>query len=387
MNRLRRIGSLDDLQEEARRILPHSIFAYASFAAESGQSAQRNLDSFRQWSFETRVLKDVSGRALDVDLFGHRYGMPFGIAPMGAVCLAHRQGDLALARAAAHAKIPFILSGASTVRMEDIVRANPAAWFQAYLPPARDRIIALVDRVAAAGFNTLVVTVDVPVPSNRQQLDRTGFSTPLRPSWKLLADGLLHPRWLAGVAAKTILRDGVPYLENMAAVRGPPILHAKAIRSHNRDTLTWEDVRAIRDHWKGALVIKGILSTEDARIAAQIGADGLVVSNHGGRQLDAAIAPLDALPNIGSVAPGLTILLDGGVRRGTDVLKAMALGARAVLAGRPFFYALAISGEAAALRVTEIMRDELRTDLALLGCKDFSELASRICGACARNRT
>jgi L-lactate dehydrogenase (cytochrome) len=387
MNRLSRIGSLDELQEDARRILPHSIFAYASFAAETGQSAQRNQDSFRQWSFETRVLKDVSGRALDVELFGHRYAMPFGIAPMGAVCLAHRQGDLALAQAATHANVPFVLSGASTVRMEEIVRANPAAWFQAYLPPARDRIIALVDRVAAAGFQTLVVTVDVPVPSNRQQLDRAGFSTPLRPSWKLLMDGLLHPRWLAGVAAQTILRDGVPYLENMAAVRGPPILHGKAIRSHNRDTLTWEDVRFIRDRWKGALVIKGILSADDARTAGQIGADGLVVSNHGGRQLDAAMSPLDALPDIVTAAPGLTILLDGGVRRGTDVLKAMALGVHAVLAGRPFFYALAIAGEAAALRVTEIMRDELRTDLALLGCTDFSELPSRLRSTSARNRT
>ncbi len=297
---------------------------------------------------------------------------------MGAVCLSHRQGDRALARAAASANVPFVLSGASTIPLEQIIQDNPAAWFQAYLPAGRERIIALVDRVAAAGYETLVVTVDVPVASNRQQLERAGYSTPLRPSLKLLMDGLLHPRWLSFVAAATLLQDGMPHLENMGAMRGPPMLNGKALRSHTRDSVTWDDLDAIRERWKGNLVVKGVLSAEDAKLAAQIGVDGLVVSNHGGRQLDGAMASLRALPAIVAATPGLTILLDGGVRRGTDVLKAMALGAHGVLAGRPFFYALALGGESAALRVADIMLAELRTDLALLGCVDFSALDSRL---------
>jgi L-lactate dehydrogenase (cytochrome) len=378
MRRLRHIGSLEDLAAPARRRLPHCIFSYVMFGVETGQSLRANREAFLDRSFTPRVLRDVSKRQTATVLFGRTYSVPFGVAPMGAVCLAHPLGDIALARAAARANAPFILSGASTVPLERIARENPAAWFQAYLPVGQEKIAALVDRVAAAGFQTLVVTADVPVPSNREQLERAGYTVPLRPTVKLALDGLCHPRWLFGTALRTLVRHGMPYLENMTARRGPAMLHSKALRSHTRDALSWEDMKRIRARWNGKLVIKGILSVDDALTARSVGVDGILVSNHGGRQLDGAVSPLRVLPDIVTAVPGMTILYDGGIRRGTDVLKAMALGAHGVFLGRPFMYAVAIAGEEGVLRAIEILREEVDRDLALLGCVDFSDLSSRV---------
>ncbi|HVR54344.1 MAG TPA: alpha-hydroxy acid oxidase, partial [Pseudorhodoferax sp.] len=232
-----------------------------------------------------------------------------------------------------------------------------------------------LERARAAGVRVLVVTVDVQIAAMRENELRNGFSIPLRPNARLVWGVLKRPHWLALTFARTLLRQGVPHFENFTATRGGPILQA-APGDHRagRAAFTWEHIRWIRERWPGALVLKGLLRASDAAMAQRLGVDGVVVSNHGGRQLDGTVASLDALPAMAAAAPGLTLLLDGGVRRGTDVLKALALGARAVLVGRPAMYGLAAAGQAGAAQALALLRREIDVDLALLGCTDVAAL-------------
>jgi L-lactate dehydrogenase (cytochrome) len=242
----------------------------------------------------------------------------------------------------------------------------------------RAAIDALIDRVAAAGYRHLVVTADVPVGGNRENLVRAGYTSPLRPTLKLALDAATHPRWLFGTALRTLRHHGMPYYENSTAERGMAVFSNAAVRAHLRDQLSWRDLERIRDRWQGKLIIKGILSPSDAETARQIGCDGVIVSNHGGRQLDGAAAPLRALPRIADVAQGMTVMMDSGIRRGTDVIKAMALGADFVFAGRPFLYAAAIGQEAGVRRAIDLLRSEIHRNLAFLGSNSLSELNGRV---------
>ena len=297
--RLRRVLSLDDFEAAARRHLPAPIFAYVSGGCETNRSLDANRGAFADHDWVTQVFTDTAARTLATPLLGHRYAAPFGIAPMGISALSAYRGDLIQARAAAAANIPAIMSGTSLIRMEEVCAANPATWFQAYVPGEPDRILALLDRVERAGFGTLVVTADVPVSGNRENNIRAGFSTPLRPSLRLAWDGITHPRWLFGTALRTLARHGMPQFANSQATRGAPILSSNVMRDFGaRDHLGWEHLDLMRRRWKGRLVVKGILHADDARKARDRGADGIIVSNHGGRQLDGAIAPLRALPAI-----------------------------------------------------------------------------------------
>ena len=376
---LKAILSLDDFEAAARRRLPKSIFGFISGGVETGWSTCENRRAFERVAFVPRVLVDVSGRSIRQTLFGASYSVPIGISPMGGCGFAGYHADFGLARAAAAEEVPFILSSASMIRMEDIAAVNPAAWFQAYLPPDRSAMTRFVDRIAAARFGVLVATVDVPVSGNRENNIRNGYSSPLRPSWKIAMDGLRHPRWLIGTVARTVMADGIPRLENIGAERGVAVFSSSAERSMTRDSVSWADVKWLRQHWKGRLVLKGILSVQDARLAAEHGVDGIIVSNHGGRQLDGALSPLEALPSIAeAVGMQLAIIYDSGIRRGSDLLKAMALGANFVIAGRPFLYAVAIAGEAGVRHAINILQEEVTRNLALLGCDDLSELSSRV---------
>jgi L-lactate dehydrogenase (cytochrome) len=322
-----------------------------------------------------RVLRNVSQRSQEVSLLGRSYAAPFGIAPMGMLALTTYRGDIVLARAAHVANIPTVISGASLARMEEIVQAAPATWFQAYLPGEPPRITALLERVAAVGIATLMLTVDTPVAGNRENNVRAGFSTPLRPNLRLALDGLARPGWLAKTVLPTLLRHGMPHFENSFAERGAPILSSTVLRDFaKRDHFDWSHVAAIRRTWKGPLVIKGILNPADALLARQHGADALIISNHGGRQLDAAIAPLRILPEVVDRAGDLPVLLDGGIRRGTDVLKALALGARFVFLGRPFNFAAAVAGEPGVAHAIKLLRDEIDRNMALLGTSRCSEV-------------
>lgn len=366
--------SLEDFEAQARRRLPRMLYGFISGGAETGASLRANRARFDDYALVSRVLVDTGSRSTATMLFGRRYAAPFGIAPLGAAALCAYRGDIALAQGAAAAGIPMILSATSLIRLEQVQRAG-AEWYQAYLPGDSARIEALVARVAEAGFQTLVLTADVPVPANRENNVRNGFSLPVVPGPRLCWQALTHPHWLFGTALRTVLRHGMPHFENMDAGRGPPILSRNLVRElGRRDGLTWEHLRQIRRQWSGKLIVKGILSAADAQLAADCGADGIIVSNHGGRQLDGAASALQVLPAIAAHKRGMTVMLDGGIRRGTDVLKALALGADFVFIGRPFLYAAALGGAAAVTAAAALLAEEIHRDMALLGITQLSQL-------------
>jgi len=373
--RLRRVLSLEDFERAGRRFLPRPIAGFISGAAETDSSLHANREAFADLAFIPRVLVNTAGRNQATTLFGRYCAAPFGLAPMGASALAAFDGDVVLARAAAAAGIPAILSASSLIPLERVAQQAPGTWYQAYLPGEPDRIERLVDRVARAGFETFVLTADVPVPANRENNVRNGFALPLKPSLRLAWDGITHPAWLLGTAARTLMRHGLPHFENMDAHRGPPILSAGSVRQlGTRDEFSWEHLALIRRRWQGNLVVKGILAREDARIARDCGADGIIVSNHGGRQLDGAVAPLRVLADIVAEAGEMAVMLDSGVRRGTDVLKALALGAHFVFVGRPFLCAAAIAGEAGVRHGIDLLSEEIDRNMALLGITDLSQV-------------
>jgi len=376
--RLRKILSIEDFEHAARGHLPRPLFGYIAGAAEDNTSLRANRAAFQEYAFRTQVMVDVSRRQQQANVFGVTYQSPFGIAPVGISAISSYRGDVVMATAAESEGVPAIMSGTSLIRMEEVVGAAPSTWFQAYLPGDPARIDPLIERIDAAGFKTLVVTVDIPVWANRENNVRTGFSMPMRPSLRLAWDGLLRPRWLLGTFLRTFVQHGMPHFENSFATRGAPMLSNSAIRdTTGRDHLNWSHLQAIRRRWPGRLVIKGILSEDDARRAVAIGADGIVVSNHGGRQLDGAAAPLLMLPRIvDQVGHQTVVMMDSGVRRGADVLKAIALGARMVFLGRPFMYAAAVGGEAGVRHAISLLRDEVDRDMAMLGSRSLSEISA-----------
>jgi L-lactate dehydrogenase (cytochrome) len=372
---LRRYLSLDDFEAAARRRLPKFLYGYIAGAVETDAALADNRRAFAEYGFVPRVLNDVSGRNQTTTLFGKSYAAPFGIPPMGSAALCAYRGDLVLTRAAAAMNVPMILSASSLITLEDVHRENPAAWYQAYLAGDASRIEPLVDRVAAAGYDTFVVTADVPVSSNRENNIRNGFQVPLAITPRLAWDIASHPHWLFGIWARTLANYGMPHFENMDAARGPPVLAKNLMRNiGKRDQLAWKHVELIRKRWNGKLVVKGLIAPDDARIARESGVDGVIVSNHGGRQLDCTVSSLRTLPEIAREAGGMTVMLDGGIRRGTDVLKALALGAHFVFVGRPLLYAAIVGGEPGVQRALGLLRDEVDRDMALLGIRSIGEI-------------
>ena len=375
MSRIDNALCLDDFELLARRFLPRPVFEYIHGGVETNASVTDNRLAFDQYGFIPRSLVDVSRIATQVKILDQDFQSPVGIAPMGLSALSAYRGDLVLAESANQAGIPMIMSGSSLIRMEEVARQSKNAWFQAYLPGKSEQIEQLIDRVAAAGFRTLVITVDTPIAANRENNIRAGFSTPLRPSLRLFLDGVTHPRWTFGTFIRTCLKHGMPHFENNYASRGAPILSKNVLRDYSdRGHLCWDHFHALRKQWQGNLVVKGILHRDDAQKAFQSGADGIIVSNHGGRQLDGSISPLRVLPEIVDIAGDKPVMLDSGVRRGTDVLKALALGARCVFVGRPFGYAAAVGGGKGVDRAIELITAEVRRDLGLLGVKALADL-------------
>lgn len=374
--RLARLLSLNDFEHAARAHLPSPIFAYISGGCENDRSFQANYSAFEDYDWLPRTLVDTSARTLETSFLGKTWSSPVGIAPMGISALSAYRGDLIQTQAAAAANIPAIMSGSSLIPMEEISQANPDAWFQAYLKDSDATMMALVERAAKAGFGTLVITTDVPVMGNREGNIRARFNTPLRPSLRLAWDGITHPRWLFGTALRTLRHHGIPHFENGGTTRGVPVVSPDVVNAFGqRDHLEWRQVELIRRYWPGHLIIKGILHPDDALRARDHGADAIVVSNHGGRQLDGAIAPLRVLPEIVSaVGADYPVMIDSGFRRGNDVLIAIALGAKAVFVGRPFNYAGAIGGSAGIHRALEILTSEMLRNMALLGVSKLSML-------------
>ncbi|MGH6760953.1 MAG: alpha-hydroxy acid oxidase [Phyllobacterium sp.] len=378
--RIRGILSLDDFESRARRHLPKPLFGYIAGASETNASLKQNTEAFRQYGFRPRVLTDVSTRTTETSLFGIRYCAPFGIAPMGISALMAYHGDIVLATAAAAGGIPMIMSGSSLIRLEEVAAVAPQSWFQAYLPGEPDRIDALVDRVAAAGYRTLVLTVDTAALANRENNVRTGFSTPLRPSVRLAWQGITHPAWSVGTFARTLFCHGIPHFENSYATRGAPIIASNVMRDFGkRDHLNWSHFARIRERWSGKLVIKGIMHEDDAALAVKHGADGIIISNHGGRQLDGTVSPLTVLSAVvESVGNKTVVMMDGGIRRGTDIIKAVALGAKFVFVGRPFLYAATVGGEAGVTLASDILKTELHRNMALLGVGRIEDITRNL---------
>jgi L-lactate dehydrogenase (cytochrome) len=377
---LKRVLSLDDFQRKARRYLPRAVYEYIAGGTEDTHTLRENRAIFSEYLLLTRVLRDVSKRSVAATLFGEEWSAPFGICPMGLCGLGAYRGDISLASAANTFRIPMIVSGTATVRMEDIIAVNPDAWFQAYIPGDIERTMPLLERIQAAGYKKLVLTLDTFIGASRENQIRAGFTTPLRPSLSLAWDGLSHPRWLANVFVRTILNHGMPHFENSFATRGAPIVSASAIRDHApKDHMDWSRFAMIRQFWKGKLIVKGVLHPTDCRIARDHGADGLIVSNHGGRQLDGSPSAMRMLPAIAEelarTGPRIPLMVDGGFRRGTDVVKALAVGADFVFVGRPFNFANVVAGEAGVLHAARLLKNETFRALGMVGYNSISELA------------
>ncbi len=371
--RLKNILCLDDFEEPARRFLPRPVFGYISGAVETNASLVANRSAFNEFEFLPRVLTDTRARHQKATLFGRSYDLPFGFPPMGSTALAAYRGDYSLAKVAAEMNTVMIQSGASLTPMERLKESAPTAWFQAYLPGEPDIITALVERVKRAGFEVLVLTVDVQVNSNRENNVRSGYSSPLKVTPRLAWDCMLRPRWLLGTFGRTVLNYGMPHLENMGFPRIPIMGNMERPRM-SRDGLNWEHVALMRKLWPGKLVLKGVLAPADVRMARECGVDGIMVSNHGGRQLDYTLSPLRVLPAIAAEAGDMAIMLDSGVRRGSDVLKAIALGAHFVFVGRPFLYAAAIGGEAGVRHGAQLLKEEISRNMAMLGISSLTQM-------------
>ena len=370
---------LDDYEAVARSRLPHPLYTYIASAAETSASLNDNQTAFQNWGFIPRVLRGVSDRTITTHLLGQSFDAPVGIAPMGISALMAYDGDNVLARAADKQNIPMILSGSSLTAMEQVFKANPNCWFQAYLPGEDDKIVALIDRVKRTGFGTLVLTVDTAVLANRENNLRAGFSTPLRFTPKTIWKFATHPRWVFGTFARTLVTQGMPHFENSYANRGAPIMSRNVTRDFGRkDHLNWDHLRLIRDQWQGKLIIKGVLAHQDIQKIRKLGCDGVILSNHGGRQLDGSVSPLRVLPDALEAAGDIPVMIDGGFRRGTDIIKALALGASFVFIGRAFLYAAIADGETGVGNAIEIIKSEIHRDLGLLGKRTIDELTKDI---------
>jgi len=360
-----------DFRRLAKRRLPRMVFDYLEGGAEDETGLLRNAEAFDHLRLMPFKLRDVSRRTLSCELFGRTMSAPLVVAPTGLNGAFWPNGDLALARAAAKASIPFALSTASNTTIEEVAdRAGGDLWFQLYVIH-RELADALVARANSAGYTTLVLTVDVGVSGKRERDLRNGFAMPMRYSPRVVLDGLLHPRWSLDMLAK-----GMPKLANLASAAALDTAAQAALLKRQMDTsFDFEALKALRDRWPRTLVVKGLLAPSDVERCFALGVDGVVLSNHGGRQLDHAPAPMAVLPDIIKRAHG-ALMIDSGIRRGSDVVKAIAGGARAVMLGRALLYGLGAAGEAGVSDVIDIFKDEIDRTMALIGCSEMGKLDS-----------
>jgi L-lactate dehydrogenase (cytochrome) len=366
---------VDDYRELARRRLPNILFEYIDGGSYAEVTLKRNVDDLAKLALRQRVMRDMSDLDTSIETLGRRYRMPVGLAPVGMAGMYGRRGEVQAARAAASEGVPFCLSTMGICGVEEVARAGVPPWFQLYILKDRGYMRELLRRAKAAGSPVLVLTVDLPLPGARYRDVRSGFRglTGLRALLNQARDGLTHPRWLWDVWV-----NGRPH--SLGSVAGASQSGGGAgdfltwIANNFDRSITWADLEWVRAAWDGPLVIKGVLDREDARDAVKAGAQGLVVSNHGGRQLDGVRSSISALPPIAdAVGNDLELYLDGGVRSGLDVLKACALGAKACFVGRAWAYALGAGGQPAIARMLETLRAELEVAMVLTGCRSIRD--------------
>jgi len=367
----RQACNIEDLRQIAARRLPRIAYDFLDRGAEEEVTLAANRDAFERIRFQPRTLVDVSKRSPRTTLWGKTFDAPFGVAPTGASGMYCFDADVKIARAARRANVPCVLSTASFVPMERVIQeAGGTLWFQLYMSKDLETAERLVKRALAAGFEALVLTTDIPVAGNREFNRRNQFEIPLRLGPRQMLDGLLHPRWLAGVFLRTLLTSGIPRFQNLDVNVGGRIISTTLTGfRERREALNWEDFIWLRKLWPKKLLVKGILTVEDALLAARYGADGIFVSNHGGRQLDGAPSPIEVLPQIvEAVGKRLAIMVDSGFRRGTDIVKALALGADMVFCGRAPLYGATAGGEEGVLRALDLLKSEVDRVMALIGC-------------------
>jgi isopentenyl diphosphate isomerase/L-lactate dehydrogenase-like FMN-dependent dehydrogenase len=371
-----KVVNVEDLRRLARRRLPRAVFDYLDGGAEAEQTLAENCRAFRDVIFRPRSAVAVANCDLKTRVLGHELSFPAILAPVGYSRLMHPEGEVAAARAAGEAGTGYILSTISGHKLENVKAASPGpVWYQLYLLGGREAAEGSLDRARRAGFSALVITVDTPVAGLRERDPRNGMKELLgrSPFAKIpyLPNILRHPNWLAGF----LMDGGVPKLENIVIRgKGPmPLLDVGAALASA--TVTWEDLRWIRELWSGPIIVKGLLTGDDARRAIDEGAVAVVVSNHGGRQLDSVSPTLRALPEVVAAVNGkIEVLMDGGVRRGADIVKAVCLGARAVLIGRAYAYGLAAAGYPGVTRAIAMLRSDTERTLRLLGCASIAAL-------------
>ncbi|HEV7422700.1 MAG TPA: alpha-hydroxy acid oxidase [Mycobacterium sp.] len=364
--------TIEDLRRIAKRRTPKAAFDYTDGAAEEELSLARARQAFRDVEFHPTILRDVAEVDTGRQVLGDRVALPFGIAPTGFTRLMHTEGEVAGARAAARAGIPFALSTLGTTAIEDVKAANPHGrnWFQLYMWKDRDRSMELVERAAAVGFDTLLVTVDVPVAGARLRDTRNGMSIPPTLTLRTVLDAIPHPRWWFDLLTTEPL--------SFASLDRWPGTVAEYLDTMFDPTVTYTDLAWIKQQWPGKVVVKGIQSVEDARRVTDLGIDGLVLSNHGGRQLDRAPVPFHLLPAVArEVGGSCEVLLDTGIMSGADIVAAVALGARFTLVGRAYLYGLMAGGEAGVDRAIEILSTQVSRTMRLLGVTSLDELTPR----------
>jgi (S)-mandelate dehydrogenase len=369
---LKKALSIEDLRTIARKRVPRFVFDYVDGGSEDEVALHANRESFARLRFRPRTLVDVSQRNLRTTILGGPSTMPVIAGPVGLLGLSWRHGDLEMARAAAAAGVPHAVSTVSMHSLEDIARqARGRLWFQCYVFRERAVTEALIRRAAAAGYEALIITGDFPVSGKRERDLRSGLLPATKLTLRTKLDALAHPRWLMTVARQR------PRFVNVECELSAGRDAASFLSLNMFDpALHWDDLRRFRDLWKGKLLLKGVLRVDDAARAVECGADGVILSNHGGRQLDGAITGMDVLPAVVREVGGrITIIVDGGVRRGSDIAKALACGAEAVILGRAVNYGLAAGGAAGVTRALDILRDEFDRTLALNGCCSSVDLS------------
>jgi L-lactate dehydrogenase (cytochrome) len=378
--RLARAASVADLRAMARRRLPRGVFDYIDGGAEDERTMAANSAAFAAVSFRPRVLRDVGNIDPSTTLLGRRLPLPLVLAPTGFTRIADPDGELAVARAAGRAGLPYTLSTLSTRSIEEVAEAGAGPkWFQVYVWRDRGLVKEMVGRAATAGYEALVLTVDTAVLGRRERDVRRGFSLPPKIGLGTLVDGVAHPSWTWRFLRSEPIRFANVADTASAGDGSTAVTLSEYVNTQFDPGLSWRDVEWMRSVWAGPLVIKGVQTTDDARLAADAGVEAIALSNHGGRQLDSAPATLDLVaPVADAVGDRLEIVCDGGVRRGSDIVKAVALGARACMAGRAYLYGLGAAGERGVDHVLGLLDADVRRTMALVGASNVAELGHEL---------
>lgn len=369
--RLARCASVEDIRVIAKARTPRAVFDYTDGSAMSESTLARSRAAYARVEFTPRVLRNVAEVDLNVTMLGQVSALPFALAPTGFTRMMHHTGERAVAAAAEQFGVPYGLSTLGTTSIEELAEANPATrrWFQLYVSREREQAEQLMHRAQSAGYDTLILTVDVPVGGIRRREVRNGLTIPPQLSLRTMADMAKYPRWWFNVLTteplefSTLTQTGGTVGDLLTRVFDPGITAA--------------DIRWIREHWSGPLMVKGVQSVEDARLVRDLGVDAIVLSNHGGRQLDKANVPLEILPDVvGAVGSDIEVYIDGGIMSGTDIIAALAMGAQGTLIGRAYLYGLMAGGHDGVVRVIQILEKEMRTTMQLMGVTSVSELES-----------